>query len=64
MSAVDNFLELLSGKQLDWFRRQSPAKQAAIAGQWVGGGRTPEDIVEANGGPAPEGGRDALPDLQ
>ncbi|MEV8327085.1 hypothetical protein [Kitasatospora sp. NPDC056731] len=64
MSPIDNFLELLSGKQLQWFQQQSKTRQAAIAAQWVGGGRTPEDIVEGNGGPAPEGGRDALPDLQ
>ncbi|MFE7467229.1 hypothetical protein ACFU6R_24440 [Streptomyces sp. NPDC057499] len=64
MSGIDNFLEILSGRQLQWFQQQPKAKQTAMAGQWLGSGATPEDIVENNGGPAPEGGRDALPDLQ
>ncbi|WP_224281103.1 hypothetical protein [Streptomyces sp. LS1784] len=63
MGAADNFLELLSGAQLDWFRRESPAKQAAIAAQWMGSGTIPEDIVVDNGGPAAEGGREALPEV-
>ncbi|GAB2892075.1 hypothetical protein [Streptomyces mayteni] len=64
MGAIDSFLELLSGAQLEWFKKQSPAKQAAIAAQWQGSGGTPEDIIENNGGPAAEGGQDAIPEVE
>ncbi|MFD8480511.1 hypothetical protein [Kitasatospora sp. NPDC059673] len=64
MSGIGNFLELLSGGQLQWFRQQSPAKQAAIVAQWQGSGKSPEEVVEDNGGPAAEGGREAIPEVE
>ncbi|MEV8391893.1 MULTISPECIES: hypothetical protein [unclassified Streptomyces] len=64
MGAIDSFLQILSGGQLAWFQRQPKTKQAALAAQWQGSGKSPEDIIENNGGPAAEGGREALPDIQ
>ncbi|MFD9427035.1 MULTISPECIES: hypothetical protein [unclassified Streptomyces] len=61
MSAVDDFLDILSGAQLDWFKRQPKVKQAAMAASWMGSGKTPGDIVQDNGGPAPQGGADTIP---
>lgn len=34
-----------------------------MAAQWQGSGKSPEDIVEENGGPAVKG-RNAIPDIQ
>ncbi|MFE7114129.1 hypothetical protein ACFU99_01730 [Streptomyces sp. NPDC057654] len=62
--AASDFLGALTGQQLAWFKQQSPVKQGQMAAQWQGSGNTPEDIVQDNGGPAPEGGSEALPDLQ
>ncbi|MFE4594369.1 hypothetical protein [Streptomyces laurentii] len=64
MGTIDGFLEILEYDQLEWFQRQSQAKQAALAAQWrPGSGMSPEDIIEKNGGPAVRG-RNALPDIQ
>ncbi|MBB5939529.1 hypothetical protein [Streptomyces zagrosensis] len=63
MGAINNFLEILSGAQLTWFKKQSMARQAAIAAQWQGSGKTPEDVIEDNGGPSPEGGREGIPEV-
>ncbi|MFE6104983.1 hypothetical protein ACFVQ4_34265 [Streptomyces laurentii] len=63
MSAVDSFLEILGGAQLQWFKQQPAAKQAALAAQWKGSGMSPEDIIQNNGGPAPAGGVDNIPEV-
>jgi hypothetical protein len=51
---ITEFLRWLSPGQEEWFRRQPMTKQLEMANGLTGGGRTADEIVRENGGPADE----------